>query len=61
MSDDTIETLRIKAARYDFLKNGGWEVLRDPKYWTEENRFDGAIDAAMLDVALQASQMREPK
>lgn len=61
MSDDTIEMLRVKAARYDFLKNGGWEVLHDGKYWTEENRFDGAVDAAMMDVALQASQMRKPK
>lgn len=26
----------------------------DPKYWTPELGFDGAVDAAMLDVALNA-------
>ena len=37
-----------------FLRCGGWEVLQDPKYWTEENRFYGAIEAAMIDVSLAA-------
>lgn len=49
------EALLLNDARYRFLRNGGWEVLQDTKYWAPENRFDGAIDAARLDVAIDAA------
>lgn len=49
------EALLLNDARYRFLRNGGWEVIQDTKYWTPENRFDGAIDAARLDVAIDAA------
>lgn len=43
------------AARYTWLRCGGWEVMQDPAMWPEALRFDGAIDAAMALVALQAA------
>jgi len=52
---------RRDAARYRWLRNGGWEVMHDPKYWTPENRFDGAIDAGMMDVAIDAAKARAAK
>ena len=36
-----------------FLRCGGWEVLQNPKYWTPENKFFGAIAEAMADVAME--------
>ena len=42
--------LREDAERMRFLRNGGWEVLQNPRYWTAENKFDGAIDQAMAEV-----------
>jgi hypothetical protein len=42
------------AARYQWLRNGGWEVMQDPKYWTPERRFDGAIEAGMAEVKSNA-------
>lgn len=55
---DEIERLRAELAecRRDveivrFLRCGGWEVLQNPKYWTLENKFYGAIAEAMAEVA----------
>ena len=36
-----------------FLRCGGWEVLQNPKYWTLENKFYGAIAEAMAEVAAE--------
>ena len=30
--------------RMDYLSNGGWEVLQDPKYWTDELNVRQVID-----------------
>lgn len=47
--------LLINDQRYRWLRNGGWEVLQDPKYWPAGVRFDEAIDAAMVSVAVDAA------
>jgi len=47
--------IRRNDARYRWLRCGGWEVLQDSKYWQPERGFDGAVDAAMLDVSLNAA------
>ena len=52
---DAEEAMRRNDARYRWLRCGGWEVLQDPKYWQPERGFDGAVDAAMLDVSLNAA------
>ena len=54
-SQDADAEMRRNDARYRWLRCGGWEVLQDPKYWTPERGFDGAVDAAMLDVSLNAA------
>lgn len=35
-----------------FLRNGGWEVLQDPKYWEGVRNFNEAIGNAMREVRL---------
>jgi hypothetical protein len=30
--------------RMNYLSNGGWEVLQDPKYWTDELNLRQVID-----------------
>lgn len=44
----------LDAERYAWLRQGGWEVMQDPKYWKPELTFDEAIDAARVEVALDA-------
>ena len=39
-----------------FLRCGGWEVLQNPKYWTLENKFYGAIAEAMAEVAAEGDK-----
>lgn len=55
---DAFEEMCRNDARYRWLRNGGWEVMHDPKYWTPENRFDDAIDAGMMDAAMDAVKAR---
>ncbi len=45
----------VCAERYRWLRCGGWEVMQDPKYGRPELRFDGAIDAGRVAVALDAA------
>lgn len=60
---DEIERLRaeLDACKRDveivrFLRCGGWEVLQNPKYWTLENKFYGAIAEAMAEVAAEGEK-----
>ena len=58
VADDVVRD----AERYRWLRKGGWEVMQDPRYWTPERKFDGAIQAGMDDVkrnALLAAQQQK--
>mgnify|MGYP000980298904 CR=1 FL=1 len=62
-ADDEISRLRaeLDACKRDveivrFLRCGGWEVLQNPKYWTLENKFYGAIAEAMAEVAAEGDK-----
>ena len=52
--------VELDAERYNWLRNGGWEVLQDPKYWRPELKFDGAVDAARIDAALTGISTEPP-
>lgn len=43
---EALQAAKADAARYRWLKCGGWEVMQDPSMWPEYLKFDGAIDAA---------------
>ena len=49
----------LDAARLNFLRNGGWEVMQDPKYWPKHLKFDGAIDAAMAEVSAESDGVKK--
>ena len=51
---EELSAIAKDAERYRWLRNGGWEVMSDPKYWQPELRFDGAIDAGMADCTDEA-------
>lgn len=38
-----------------FLRNGGWEVLQDPKYWEQERTLYEAVAAARADIGADAA------
>ncbi len=55
---DVVQDLNdsIKAARYDWLSRGGWEVMLNPIMWPERLNFHEAIAAGMMQVAIDAAQ-----
>jgi hypothetical protein len=47
LSDETVmlpDGLVSDERRMNYLSNGGWEVLQDPKYWTDELNLRQVID-----------------
>ncbi len=48
--------LKEDAERMNYLSNGGWEVLQDPKYWTDNLNLRQVIDREAIDKAISEAK-----
>ena len=53
--DDVLAPKSYDTKRMDYLSNGGWEVLQDPKYWTDNLNIRQVIDRA-IDEAMRGEE-----